>query len=298
MLARRSSYHGATLATLEVGGDPRRAPFAALLGPGYYIDDPYPHGAPVPEVFPQTGAGALPSSWVQSLEAVLTREDPGTVAAILLEGFTGTNGMQPPPVDFWPRVRALCDQHGILLLIDEIFAGFGRTGAWFSFEHWGVRPDIVIFGKGLTSGYAALAGLAIDAAIAARFDDETLWCGLTSYAHPVSCAAALGSIEALEREGLVTRAAEVGGYLGSRLRALGPAIRDVRGLGMMWLVELDREVAPIAERLLARGVFAPHRGRWLFVCPPLCVTRADIDAICEPLAAELAALDGAPLGST
>ena len=118
------------------------------------------------------------------MEALLEREGAEQVAAILLESFTGTNGMQLPPADFWPGVRRLCDQHGILLIDDEIFAGFGRTGRWFGREHWGVRADLMTVGKGLTSGYAPLAGVVVSEAIAERFEGEKLWCGLTHYAHP------------------------------------------------------------------------------------------------------------------
>jgi taurine--2-oxoglutarate transaminase len=162
IVTRRSSYHGATLAVLGVAGDARKLPFARDLAPAYHIEDPYP--VPCRE----------PSAWVASLVALIDREDPATIAAILLEGFTGTNGMQHPPADFWPRVRALCDQHGILLIDDEIFSGFGRTGKWFAREHWGVRADMMVLGKGLTSGYAPLSASMVSPAIARHFDDHKL----------------------------------------------------------------------------------------------------------------------------
>jgi taurine--2-oxoglutarate transaminase len=276
IVTRRSSYHGATLAVLGFAGDARKQPFAKDLAPALHIDDPYPC------------ADETPSAWVRSAEALLEREDPRTIAAIVLEGFTGTNGMQHPPADFWPRMRALCDEHGILLIDDEIFSGFGRTGRWFAREHWGVVPDMMVLGKGLTSGYAPLSGVMVSAKIAAHFDEHKLWCGLTQYAHPVSCAAAVGVIEVLEREGLVANSDRIGAGLHARMQALagavGGAIRDVRGLGLMRAVEFDRPVAPLHELLLARGAFAPFRERTLFLCPPLCLRADEMETVADLLA--------------
>ncbi|HEY8375567.1 MAG TPA: aminotransferase class III-fold pyridoxal phosphate-dependent enzyme [Nannocystis sp.] len=282
IVTRRNSYHGATLTTLAVAGDPRRAPFAAHLPPAIHIDDPYP-------IPPGT-----PSAWVRSLHDVLEREDPATIAAILLEGFTGTNGMQHPPPDFWPAVREACDRHGILLIDDEVFSGFGRTGKWFARDHWGVQPDIMVLGKALTSGYAPLSAVVVSAAVAAHFDDNKLWCGLTHYAHPVGCAAALGALEVYDRERLPERAALTGAALGERLSDLSQrtccngAIRDVRGLGLMRCVEFDRPVAPLARDLLHRGAYAPFRDNLLFLCPPLCLTLEEAHQIADLLEAAIA----------
>ncbi len=279
IVTRRSSYHGATLTTLAVAGDPRRRPFD--LPPAIHIDDPYPH------------APGSPSAWVRSLHAVLEREGPDTIAAILLEGFTGTNGMQVPPPDFWPAVRAACDAHGILLIDDEIFSGFGRTGRWFARDRWAVLPDMMVLGKGLTSGYAPLAAVMTSAKIAAHFDDHKLWCGLTSYAHPVGCAAAVGALEVYAREGLVDNAERVGEVLHARMIDLSRrpstrgAIRDVRGFGLMRCVQLDRPVAPLAADLLARGAYAPFRDDLLFLCPPLCLTEPDAHAVADLLDAAI-----------
>ncbi len=280
IVTRRSSYHGATLAVLGVAGDARKEPYARHLAPAFHIDDPYPWT-------PET-----PSSWVRSLEALIEREGPETIAAVLLEGFTGTNGMQLPPQDFWPRARALCDAHGILLIDDEIFSGFGRTGRWFAHEHFlgGHTPDMMIVGKGLTSGYAPLAGVVVAEHVAAHFDTNKLWCGLTTYAHPVSCAAAVGSIEVLEREQLIANARDRGETLRARLTAMREAglITSARGLGLMWLVELDRPAAPLHAKFRAQGAYVPFRGHNLFLCPPLCVTDSDINTIVDLLAAVLA----------
>jgi len=278
IVTRRRSYHGATLATLGIGGDPRRAPFAADLPPAIHIDDPYP----VP-------AGE-PSAWVKSLHDVVEREGPDTIAAIVLEGFTGTNGMQHPPPDFWPAVRAVCDRHGILLVDDEIFSGFGRTGRWFAREHWGVTPDLMVLGKGLTSGYAPLSAVMVSQAVAAHFDDHKLWCGVTHYAHPVGCAAALGAIEVYAEQRLPERADQAGAALAERFKdmsqrpATRAAVRDARGLGLMRCLELDRPAAPIAARLLERGAYVPYRDNLLFICPPLCLTVEEAHIVADLLA--------------
>ncbi len=280
IITRRASYHGATLAILGISGDARKAPFAADLAPAFHIDDPYP--AP-----PQAAGEA--SAWVRSLEALLEREGPETVAAILLEGFTGANGMQIPPPDFWPRVRELCDAHGILLIDDEIFSGFGRTGRWFACDRWGVRPDIMTLGKALTSGYAPLAGVCVSEPIAAHFDDEKLWCGLTTYAHPVSCAAAVGAIELYERDDLPGNADRVGDLLGDHLEALRrrPAlaglIRDHRGFGLMRLLELDRPTTGLAALGLAHGLYIPTTAHAVLLCPPLCLSADEAATIAERL---------------
>lgn len=284
VVARRHSYHGASLATLAIAGDPRGEPFAAGMPAPLHIDDPYPARAPTSD---------RASDWLESLDLLLAREGADTIAAVLLEGLTGTNGMQTPPSDFWPGVRERCDAHGILLIDDEIFSGFGRTGKWFAREHWNVRPDLMTIGKGVTSGYAPLSGVMVSERIAAHFEHETLWCGLTHYAHPVSCAAAVGTIEVLERESLVENSAAMGERMRARFDALaadpvvGPHVVSLRGRGLMQGVELDREVAPLIARLWDRGLYVPSRGNMFFVCPPLCLTESELDEIMQELEASL-----------
>ncbi|PRP99363.1 Taurine--pyruvate aminotransferase [Enhygromyxa salina] len=273
ILTRRSSYHGATLAVLEIAGDARKRPFEATMSAGLHIDDPYPARAPTPE---------RASDWLESARELVAREGGETIAAILLEGFTGTNGMQHPPSDFWPGVRALCDEHGILLIDDEIFSGFGRTGRWFARERFGVEVDMMTLGKGLTSGYAPLAGVMVSEAIARRFDDEVLWCGLTHYAHPVSCAAAVGSIEVLEREGLPENAERVGRVLEQGFAGLSERHAMVvgqRGFGLMRALELDRSAQELVERAWELGVYLPSRGPMVWVCPPLCLREEEAETI-------------------
>ncbi len=273
VITRRHSYHGATLAVLEIAGDSRKQPFAATMGEGLHIEDPYPA---------REATAERPSDWLESLQDLIAREGGESIAAILLEGFTGTNGMQTPPADFWPGVRALCDAHGILLIDDEIFSGFGRTGEWFARDHWGVEVDLMTIGKGLTSGYAPLAGVLVSEAVARRFDDEVLWCGLTHYAHPVSCAAAVGSIEVLEGEQLPQNAARVGARLAAGLEDLQarlPAVIGRRGLGLMQALELDRPGDDVVAAAWELGLFLPSRGPMLWICPPLCLREDEVDTI-------------------
>ncbi|MGB1015152.1 MAG: aspartate aminotransferase family protein [Nannocystaceae bacterium] len=283
VITRQNSYHGATLAVLEVAGDRRKQAFTATMKPGLHIADPYPW---------TMSEGR--SDWVASLEEVVAQAGPDTVAAILLEGFTGTNGMQLPPPDFWPRVRELCTAHNIVLIDDEIFSGFGRTGRWFAVEHWGVKPDMMVIGKGMTSGYAALSGVLVSQKIATHFDSHKLWCGLTHYAHPVSCAAAVGAFEVTQREGLVANAEQVGSQFLKALQQLASApelgIVDVRGLGLMIRVELNRNTAQLHSLMLERGVFLPVRDNAFFVCPPLCLPATAIPEIVSALADGLSAL--------
>ncbi len=283
IIARQHSYHGASLAMLEIGGDPRKQPFAATMRPPLHIADPYPA---------REATADLASDWLESARELVAREGGETIAAILLEGFTGTNGMQHPPADFWPGVRALCDEHGILLIDDEIFSGFGRTGRWFARERWGVEVDLMTIGKGLTSGYAPLAGVMVSDAVARRFDDEVLWCGLTHYAHPVSCAAAVGSIEVLADERLPEQAERVGQVFERRFAELierVPGVIGQRGFGLMRALELDRVAAKVAERAWELGVYLPWRERMIWVCPPLCLREDEAEQIVDLLARALEA---------
>lgn len=286
IIARRNSYHGATLTILGISGDPRRDPFASDIPTPFYIDDPYPG---------REASADRPSDWLGNLEMLLAREGAGTIAAILLEGMTGIGGMQTPPKDFWPGVRALCDRHNILLIDDEIFSGFGRTGRWWAFQHWGAIPDILVVGKGLTSGYAPLGGALVAKPIAQYFRDRTLWCGLTHYAHPVSCAAAVASIRVIDEEDLVGNAKRVGAALGRRLEGIvqqadiGHRIVDLRGRGLMHTIVFDRPCLPLVKLLWERGIFAPANEEMLFICPPLCLAESQMHEVVDGIESSIRA---------
>lgn len=288
IVTRRTSYHGATLAVLGVSGDPRKLPFLDVLAPALHIEDPYPV---------RQAADGRPSDWLESLEQLVAREGGETIAAIMLEGMTGVGGMQTPPADFWPGVRALCDRHGILLIDDEIFSGFGRTGRWWAHQQWGDIPiDILVVGKGLTSGYAPMAAALVTQPIADRFDDEMLYCGLTCFAHPVSCAAAVATMRVIDEEGLVANAARVGAAMAERLRTLAArasAVTDVRGLGLMHTIVFDRPVHGLADALLAHGVFALMSGDMLFLCPPLVIREDEMHDALDRIGTAIAAWSAA-----
>lgn len=280
IITRRNSYHGATLAVLGVSGDPRKIPFERDLAPALHIEDPYP--------VREAQAGRC-SDWLESLRHLLEREGAETVAAIMLEGMTGIGGMQTPPADFWPGVRQLCDRHEILLIDDEIFSGFGRTGRWWAFQHWGATPDIIVVGKGLTSGYAPMAGALVTEPIAEFFHDRKLWCGLTHFAHPVSCAAAVASMRIIEEDDLVGNAARVGAALAERLSRLAARsemkgrILDLRGKGLMQTIVFERNCSPLLSLLWDRGVFAPANEEMLFICPPLCLKETEMHEVVDRL---------------
>src|SRR5437667_7027635 len=175
------------------------------------------------------------------LEEILMYEGPQTVAAVILETVTGTNGIIPPPDGYLQSIREVCDRHGILLICDEVMAGFGRTGKWFAVDHWDVVPDILTVAKGINSGYVPLGAMILREPIADWIRSRYFAGGLTYSGHPLACAAAVASIEAFQEEGIVENAAEMGAVFTEQLRGLQdrhPSIGEVRGLGCFWGVEL------------------------------------------------------------
>ncbi len=271
---RTRSYHGATLGMLSFSGDPRRTPFDPGLPDGVPWNDPY-------------RADDGPAS----LEAVL-RTEAGNVAAVLLEGVVGANGVRVPPPGYWPSIRETCDRHGVLLIADEVLSGFGRTGRWFGVDHGDITPDLLTCAKGLTGGYAPAGAVIASADIARHFDDHVLSCGLTAYAHPLSCAAIVAAIAAYREGDLVARAARLGEVVDRELRVLSqsqPAVQQVRGLGLLWafdLVDVDGRAvgAPVMKRvaaaLAARRLHLHKRDNMIFLAPPLVVTEPEIvDAV-------------------
>jgi adenosylmethionine-8-amino-7-oxononanoate aminotransferase len=272
MIGRDLSYHGTTLATLAVGGHAkRRAGLEPLL-----LDWPK---APAHHCLRCPLGLARPTcdtACVDEIEAAILREGPETVAAVVAEPVVGsTAGALVPPDDYWPRLAALCRRHGVLLVADEVMTGFGRTGRAFAVDHWGVVPDILVGGKGLSGGYAPMGGVyatdAVLAPIAARGEDVMFY---TYAAHPASCAAACAVLDILEREHLVARAAEQGKRLLDRLRgalADHPHVAEVRGLGLLLGVELVRDRAtrepwPVETKFAGR-VVAAGLGRGAFFYP-------------------------------
>src|SRR5919107_831725 len=206
ILTRYQSYHGSSNGAMTASGDPRRIPVDAQQAPNFvHFDLPYSYRW-------EYGEEALLKESVASLERIIAYEGGGNIAAILLEGQSGSSGCFLYPDGYLAAVRNLCNKHGILLIIDEVMSGFGRTGKWFGFEHHDIVPDMVAMAKGLTSGYLPFGCLMVSDKIASRYDDNVLSLGLTYSAHPVSCAAALEVLNIYEEDNLIENAREMGEY--------------------------------------------------------------------------------------
>ena len=290
------SYHGATYGAMSAGGDPRRFGMDANPVPNHvHVENPYFYRCP----WNSQTAQDCGKNAASALERVIKFENPANVAAVLLEGESGSSGCIKYPPNYWPLVREICDRYGILLIDDEVMSGFGRTGKMFAVENHGVEPDMMCMAKGLTSGYLPLGGLMVTDAIADQFKDRALPLGLTYSAHPVCCAAALATIDVYEQDGLVQAAAEMGTYIEQQVEDLKekhPSIGDFRNTGLLGCIELvkNRETkepvtpwnAPPSEmeatvRMAAKirelGMFTFVRWNWIFVAPPLNVSREEVD---------------------
>ena len=282
IVARYRSYHGATAGALAATGDPRRHPFDTVLPHVVRVLDPYCYRCPF---------GWTPDlcrrPCIDHVEEVLGYERPESVAAILVEPVVGTNGAFWGPPEYLSRLRAICDRHGILLIADEVLTGFGRTGRWFGFEHFGVVPDLIAMGKAITSGHAPLGAVAMTESVARHFDTHPLVTGLTHTAHPVSLAAAVATIDVMKDERLVERAARLDRTLAERLAAIAARhaiVGDVRSLGLYGVIELvkDRDtreplaVKDFARKALERGIHIATRFNYVFVAPPLCIEEGDL----------------------
>src|SRR3954465_14397243 len=258
IIARYRSYHGATGGAMTLTGDPRRWPAEPGLPGVVRMFDPYTYrcSAGHPDPCPVcTGA--------PHLEEILQYEGAHTVAAVILETVTGTNGIIVPPDGYLQSIREVCDRHGILLIADEVMAGFGRTGKWFGVDNWDVVPDIITMAKGINSGYIPLGAMAIREPIAEWIRSRPFAGGLTYSGHPLACAVGVASIEAFREEGIVEHAAEMGDAFGEALRGLAekhPSIGEVRGLGCFWgleLVNLRETRDPLVPFNATGEAFAP-----------------------------------------
>ena len=285
------SYHGNTGAAIAATGDPRRWPneyadeHVHFFGPYLYRSS-----------FWATSEAEETERALQHLEQVLTFEGPGTIATILIESVVGTAGVLIPPPGYLEGVRALCDRHGIMLILDEVMAGFGRTGEWFAFQNFDVVPDLIAFAKGSNSGYVPVGGVIISDPIAATFDDRVFPGGLTYSGHPLACASIVASIDTMKEEGIVENAKRIGAdVLGPGLRELAerhPVIGEVRGLGVFWALDLvtDRATreplapyggsSPAMAELLGeikkRGVLPFANFNRLHVVPPCNVSDTEV----------------------
>jgi taurine--2-oxoglutarate transaminase len=286
ILARYRSYHGATHGALALTGDPRRWSTEPGMPGVVHVLDPY-HGM-------SRGWDSAEAS-LAMLEEVIQLEGPHTIAAFFLETVSGTNGVLVPPDGYLQGVRQICDRHGILMVCDEVMAGFGRTGEWFAVDHWQVVPDIITMAKGLTSAYVALGAVGMRRHIAAHFTDKPFQSGLTYNSHPLACAAALATIAVYEEDDLVGRARRLGPVMKGMLNDLAarhPIVGATRSLGLFGIVELVRDartkepLAPFGQtsaetrRLSSlfreEGLYTFVRWHTFFTNPPLCIAEAEL----------------------
>ena len=265
VLSTYRSYHGGTHLAVNVTGDPRRWPSDNGSSGTVHFFGPFLYRS----AFSATTEGEECQRALAHLEQVIALEGPSTIAAIILEPIPGTAGIMIPPPGYLRGVRELCDRHGIVLIADEVMAGFGRSGKWFAIEHGDVVPDLLTFAKGVNSGYVPLGGVAINDAIYGTFVDRVYPGGLTYSGHPLACAAAVATIETMEDDRVVEQAASLGeDVLGPGLRELQARhewIGEVRGTGAFWAIELvsDRETR---EPLAPYGGSSPVMGALLAAC--------------------------------
>jgi taurine--2-oxoglutarate transaminase len=293
ILTRYQSYHGSSAGAMTASGDPRKLPVDAQQAPNFvHFDLPYLYRW-------EYGEAALLKETVAQLERLIAYEGPGNIAAILLEGESGSSGCLQYPVGYLKQVRALCDKHGILLIMDEVMSGFGRTGKWFGFENHGIVPDMIAMAKGLTCGYLPFGCLMVSDRIAAKYDDAMLPLGLTYSAHPVACAAALETLKIYEDDNLIENAAAMGRYVAQeveKMKQRHPSIGDFRTAGLLGCIELVKNrdtkepMAPfnagpaemavmnkVAAKIKELGMYTFVRWSYVFIAPPLCVTKEQID---------------------
>jgi len=293
IVSRYQSYHGSTYGVMSAGGDPRKIPADAQQAPNFiHIDIPYLYRW-------EYGEEALLKEAVAQLERIIAYEGPATIAAMIFEGESGSSGCYQYPKGYLKKVRELCDKHGILLLIDEVMSGFGRTGKWFGFQNHDIIPDMVAMAKGLTAGYLPFGCLMVSDTIALKYDDQMLALGLTYSAHPVCCAAALEVLKIYEDENMIENTIAMSKYVTQRVEEMKkhhPSIGDFRTTGLLGCIELVKNrktkepMAPfnakpdemvvmnnVANKIRDLGMYTFVRWGLIFIAPPLCVTKSQID---------------------
>jgi len=296
ILARYRSYHGATAGAMAATGDPRRVVWEPNLMTGVvHFLDPYRYRSTFHRTNPDIPEKEFAQDYLNHLDEIIQYEGSDTIAAILMESVTGTNGIIIPPEGYLQGVRALCDKYGIVMIADEVMSGFGRTGKWFAVEHWNVVPDIITMAKGLTSAYAPLGAVAMKPEIAAAFNETPFESGLTYTSHPVSLAAAIANINVMREDKLVERAAGMGPVLKRMLTDLGeahPSVGEIRSIGLFGILELvkDRktkepmtpwngsspEITALKKYCLDHGLFLYTHWHTVLIIPPLIITEEQL----------------------
>ena len=291
ILTRYRSYHGASYGAIAATGDPRRVVWEPTVMPGVvHFLDPFRYRSTFHRTNQEISEEEFTRDYLNHLEEIILYEGPQTIAAILMEGVTGTNGIIIPPTGYMQGVRELCDRYGILLIVDEVMSGFGRTGKWFAVDHWNVVPDLMTMAKGLTSAYAPLGAVAMKKEIAEYFYDRVYQGGLTFNGHPISLAAAIANIEVMKENHIVENAANMGVVMGDMLAELKdrhPSIGDIRSIGLFGAIELVRnqktkepmvpfngagpEMTKLKNELLAHGLFIYTHWNIILLIPPLII---------------------------
>jgi taurine---2-oxoglutarate transaminase len=296
IIAKYRAFHGASYGSMTAGGDPRKLPHDNQQVPNIiHVEDPYCYRCP----FGQKSMNSCNRECVAHVERIIQFEGAENVAAILMEGESGSSGCIKYPPDYLPKMRALCDKYEILLIADEVMSGFGRTGKWFGMDNYGVVPDMIATAKGITAGYIPLGALIVSDKIAAHYNDKPLMLGLTYSAHPVSCAAGLETLKIYEDENLIENAEKMGKYLDKQVAQLmkkHPSIGDWRNTGLLGCLEIVKNkatkepMAPfnakpnemavmnkVAAKLRELGMYTFVRWNLVFIAPPLSITKKQID---------------------
>lgn len=292
IFSRYRSYHGSTFGAGNLTGEPRR--YALEPGvPGFVkFMDPYLYRDNLPFATEEE----CTAYYLRKLEEQIVYENPDNVAAIVMETITGTNGIIIPPKGYLPGVRKICDKYGIMMVCDEVMAGWCRTGKMFAFQNFDVKPDIVTFAKGVTCGYVQLGGVCVSKEIAAYFDDHVLSCGLTYNGHPLACAAGVACVNYYLKHDIPGHVTEVGKVLGELLEAMKakhPCVGDVRYIGLFSAVELVKDkttrepfvpygrdpegvMGKVLGMLKARRFMTFGHENMILVAPPLIITEAQL----------------------
>jgi taurine--2-oxoglutarate transaminase len=279
LLSRYRSYHGASLGALALTGDWRRPAGEPAIAGVIHVQDCYCDRCP----FGQQVTSCKRECAV-NIDSTMRLEGPRSIAAVFLEPVAGANGVLVPPPDYWPLVRQACDAEGALLVADEVLTGFGRTGKPFAFQHWDVKPDLITTAKGLASGYATIGAVIVSERVAKHFDERVLASGLTFYAHPTACAAALATLKLYEEDKLFENSARLGPVLRRELDAAAARLSArtfVRNLGLLAALEVEAPLERwqrLTEELAKAKLWAPVDGKrgTAIIAPPLCITEAEL----------------------
>ena len=315
IIAKYRAFHGASYGAMTAGGDPRKIASDSQQAPNVvHVEDPYCYRCP----WGQAGPDSCQRECVQHVERIIQFEGPETVAAILMEGESGSSGCIKYPLDYLPKIREICDKYGILLIADEVMSGFGRTGKWFGVDNFDVVPDMIATAKGITAGYLPLGALIVSDKIANHFNDKPLMLGLTYSAHPVSCAAGLETLKIYEDENLIENAEKMGKYVDKQVAQLmkkHPCIGDWRNTGLLGCLEIVKNrktkepMAPfnakpnemvvmnkVAAKIRELGMYTFVRWNYVFIAPPLSITKKQIDEGLAIISQALEIADAACVG--